>query len=310
MYSHLVASINYCIFVPIFKFHKNKQLIMSVNLLDLAKGYLTDSVIDQAASFMGESKGATQSGFNAALPTILKSVMEKGATRTEAQNLFDIVSKPEMGGGLLENLGGLFSNNQQSTDTMNLGGTLLKGLMGDKLGAIVDLVSSVSGMKSGSTSSLMKLALPILMSVVGKKVKNDGLGLDGFMDLISGQKQHVAAAAPAGFMDKLSNAMGLGAVTAGAANVAGRVQSTAGKVTETTTKTVKPVTTKKVETVRKPEPSKGGGGFGRILPILLILGLLAAAAWLLSKGGCANKTTDDVETKDDVDTNEVMLMQI
>lgn len=268
---------------------------MSVNLLDLAKGYLTDAVIDQASSFMGESKGATQSGLNAALPTLLKGMMGKTSSRSDAQNLFDLVSKPEMGGGLLDNLGGLFSSGQQSTDTMNMGGTLLKGLMGDKLGAVVDLVSSVSGMKSGSSSSLMKLALPILMSVIGKKVKSDGLGLDGFIDLLGGQKQHVEAAAPAGFMDKLTSAMGLGAMGAGAAGVANKVTSSAGKVVDTTKGAVQDTSKKVTGAVTGgSNDNKGGGGFGRVLPLLLILGLLALAAWLLTRN-CDNPVADAVE---------------
>jgi len=223
---------------------------MSVNLLDLVKGNLTDAVIGQASSFMGESKGATQSGFNAALPTLLQSMISKTSSRSEAQNLFDLVTKPEMGGGLLDNLGGLFSNSQQSTDTMNLGGTLLKGL------------------------------------------KRDGLELDGFIDLLNGQKHHVEAAAPAGFMDKLTSAMGLGSLGAGAA--VNKVTRSAGKVADKTADTVRDTSRKVTNTVsREPKNNKGGGGFGRILPILLILGLLGAAAYLLPKS-CNNKVVETV----------------
>jgi len=267
---------------------------MSVNLLDLAKGYLTDSVMDQASSFLGEDKRAAQSGFSHALPALLGGMMNKAGQRNEAQELFNMVSKPEMGGGLLNNLGDLFSSSQQSTETMNLGGTLLKGLMGDKLGSVVDLISSASGMKSGSTSSLLKLALPMLMSVIGKKVKNDGLGLDGFMDLLSGQEKHVQAAAPSGFMDKLLGAFGVASLGGVVNSATNSIKHTADKATTT----VKDTTTRVASTVagdnHNNDDKKGGGGFGRILPLLLILGLLALAAYLLTRG-CDNDVTDSMK---------------
>ena len=44
---------------------------MSINLLDLAKGYLGKAVISKASSFLGESEENTQKGMDHVLPSLL-----------------------------------------------------------------------------------------------------------------------------------------------------------------------------------------------------------------------------------------------
>lgn len=245
---------------------------MTANLLDLAKGYLTNEVVGKAASMLGEDQSTTQSAFNHILPALMGTMAGKADSKSGASDLFGMVTRPEFGGGLLNNLGDLFSNSETTNNTLNLGGTLLNSLLGNKTNGLIDMVSSAAGMKSNSTSSLMKLALPILLSVVGKKVKSEGLGLDGFMNLLQGQKEYVKQAAPAGFMDKIAGTLGLAglgsSVSKAVDNTGDRVKRTADRVE------------RKVEHSTTGGNNNGGGGFGRFLPWLLIIGALLLAWWL------------------------------
>jgi len=169
---------------------------MAVNLIDLAKGYLTNAVVDKASSFLGESSEATQSGIDNILPALMGGMLSKANTAEGANDLFNMVSRPEMGGGLLNNVGDLFGGGDSSNKAMDLGGSMLKMLMGNKSGGLIDLISSASGMKSGSSSGLVKLLLPILLSVIGKQVAGKGVG--GLLDLLGGQKDHFEKSAPKG----------------------------------------------------------------------------------------------------------------
>ena len=119
---------------------------MSINLMEMAKGYLTDAVVGKAASFLGESESATQSGINHMLPSILGAVMSKGASKQGAGDLLGMLTKPELSGGLLNNVGDLFGGGEAADKTMDLGGSMLNMLMGDKLGGAMDLISSASGL--------------------------------------------------------------------------------------------------------------------------------------------------------------------
>ncbi len=175
---------------------------MSLNILDLVKGQLTEDVIAKAASALGESKEATESGFTNAIPALLGGVISKASSEEGASDLLGMVTKPEVT-GVLGNVTELFSGSGS-----NLGEGLLKGVLGDKLGGVADLIGSFAGFKNaGSASSLLKMAAPILMGVIGKQVGNSGLS--GLTSLLSGQKENLEQVAPAGLLDKVTKTLGV-----------------------------------------------------------------------------------------------------
>ncbi len=227
---------------------------MSVNLLDLAKGYLTDAVVSKAASFLGESSEATQTGLAHAMPALLGGIMSKANSESGASSLLNLMDTPSLGDGLLSNLGDLFGGGNSSM--LDLGGSLLSGVFGNKLGGITDLIASATGLKSGTSSTILKMAMPFLFGIIKKQVANKGVS--GLMSLLSGQKDYLAKAAPAGFMDKMLGTLGVGSL----GNLASNAFSSA---KETTSNVVN-----EVENTAK----KGGN---KMLPFLGILALAALA---------------------------------
>ncbi len=251
---------------------------MSVNLLDLVKGQLTDAVIDKAASFLGESKESTQSGLTSAVPALLGGLMSKAGSTSGATDLLGMITKPEVT-GVLSNVSGLFGGSESGS---NLGGSLLKGILGDKLGGITDLIGNVAGFKnSGSASGLLKMAAPLLMGVIGKQV--GGSGVSGLMNLLSSQKEHLEKSAPAGLMDKISGVLGVGSIGALGANLANGFSKSAQTTSTTKTSTAKTSTSSRTETKRTEEPKKGGGN--KMLPLLGLLALLLLGFFLWKSCG-------------------------
>ncbi len=255
---------------------------MSVNLLDLVKGQLTDDVVGKAASFLGESTEATQSGLTSAVPALLGGVMNKVGSTSGAADLLGMVTKPEVT-GILGNVGELFGGSSDS----NLGSSLLQGILGDKLGSISSLIGSVAGFKNeGSASGLLKMAAPLLMGVIGKQVGSSGVS--GLMNLISGQKEHLEKAVPAGLMDKVAGALGVGSFGSLAGNVASNFASS-GSISGSGSGSAK--TSSSSAHSGSSEPKKGGN---KILPLLGLLAVLAIGFFLWKSCG------DDVKnaTKD------------
>ncbi|MBK8627264.1 MAG: OmpA family protein [Saprospiraceae bacterium] len=131
-------------------------------------------------------------------------------------------------------------------------------------------------MKSGSTSSLLKLAAPFLMGMIGKQVK--GKGLSFLTEMLMGQKSAVNAALPAG-LGSLLNFADFGGAP-------------------------------KLNTNINTTTSTGGGNnwMKYLLPALLALGLIY---WLGTKG-CGEKaidaTTDAIEAVDSTANQTVDAM--
>ena len=99
--------------------------------------------------------------------------------------------------GSLSNIASLFAGGASSVNgLMNSGGGIVDALLGNKTSGVLDLVTKLSGMKSGSSSSLLKNGSTVLMGIIGNQIKGKGLGF--LTDLLSGQKKYVNDALPGG----------------------------------------------------------------------------------------------------------------
>ncbi|MBL7816791.1 MAG: OmpA family protein [Saprospiraceae bacterium] len=168
-----------------------------MNLLDLLKNQLaTGDTMSVISNLLGENKTATENGINAILPTLLGSVIQKGSNTEGANALLNLIKTGGHDGRILNNIGGLLGGGEATTDLLSSGSGIINMLLGDKFGGIVSLISNLSGLKSGSTSSLMKLAAPLLMGLIGKQ--SAGSTTSGLMSLLGSQSDFVKAALPAG----------------------------------------------------------------------------------------------------------------
>ena len=178
---------------------------MSVNLMELLTSSVGSKLLGPAAKFLGESESATNSALGGILPSVLGGLMDKSSSSDGAGAIMDMLSKSD--DGLLDTVTDMFAGGSNSGGISNLlsGGSGVLGLLfgNNKLGSLVDIVTSTSGMKKSSSSTLLKLAAPFIMSVVGKKVKSMGLDALGLTKLMGSQKDHIASALPSGFGDAL-----------------------------------------------------------------------------------------------------------
>lgn len=207
-----------------------------MDLLGLVKEQLTTSVIEKISGLLGESQSTTSSALGSAMPALLGGLMQKASTTQGATGILDLIKTGGNEGNILENI------------------------FGDKVGAVANVVSKASGMKQESSSSLLSMAAPILMGVIGKQVGTSGMGLSGLTSLLMGQKDAVKAALPAGMGSILDiNSLGdfLGNAKGGAAKIEDAVE-------------------------------KSTSGIGKWLPWAILAALVLGAFFYLK--GCQNTT--------------------
>ncbi|MFN3489212.1 MAG: DUF937 domain-containing protein, partial [Emticicia sp.] len=169
-----------------------------MDLLGLVKEQLTSSIVSKIGSFLGESTENTSSALGSALPAILGGVMQKASTTQGASDLVNTIKTGGYDGSVLENLGGLLNDAKRTSTLESLGSGFLGNIFGDKLDALSGFISKASGIKTGSASSLLSLAAPILMNVLGKQVTSQNMSTSGLASLLMSQKDAVKAALPAG----------------------------------------------------------------------------------------------------------------
>ncbi|MFK8008501.1 MAG: DUF937 domain-containing protein [Saprospiraceae bacterium] len=232
---------------------------MAINLLDMLKDQIGDAVISQAGSYLGADNSGVKSAMGAALPSILGSLISSGSTSQGSKGLIDMITKGGHDGSVFDNLGNVLGGGDTTSGFLNSGSGILKSLMGNKLGSVVDIISSVSGLNKGSSSSIMSMAAPLVMGMVGKYIKSKALDAMGLSKFLGSQSKHVASALPAGMGSLLGfNPSGMG----------DRVEAAANTARATVTETA----------------NEGGGLLKKLIPLLLILGVLGYFGWNAMSG--------------------------
>lgn len=247
---------------------------MNINLMDILKNQLSGQLVDQASKFLGEEKSATQTALTGIVPTLLSGLIGKTSSSEGASSVFNLIKSGNHDGGILNNLSGLFSGDSQNQGIANVGSGLLSSIFGNKVGGIVDMIASFSGIKKSSSSSLLSMAMPIVMGLLGKQVKDNGLNASGLASLLGSQKNLVNAAMPAGLSSMFSK-FGLGDFGASAIETVKNVGS-------------------KTSHVASEAVNEGKSGLAKFLPWLLLLGaLLLGFYFLRGCGGTGSETIDN-----------------
>lgn len=236
---------------------------MSFNLLDAAKGLLTNETIQQASSFLGESEGSTHKAISGILPVILSGLVNKSST-SHGANEIAAMSAEQHHAGLLDNIGNFFGSD--NTDLLNKGTNILGSIFGDKSKGITSLISNFSGIKSSSSGSLLGMAAPLILGFLGKHAVENNMNAGGLASLLSSQKDTISNAIPSGL--NLSSVLG----------------SAGGEVKHAAAAAVR-------RTQEMDEDSKSGG-MKLLLPLLLLILLAAGAYYLFGTGGNKNKESN------------------
>lgn len=226
---------------------------MSFNLIDAAKGLFTSELVSKASSFLGESETGVSKAISGIVPTVLSGLVNKASSHEGAGSVSTMVEE-QQNAGVLDVLGNFFGN--EGGGLLNKGAGLLSSLFGSKADGIGSLISNFAGIKSSSTTSLLSMALPAVLGLIGKHSNG---GASGIASLLSSQKDNIAAAVPSG--------LNLGSVLSGwggAANVTSAAGTAAHHTAEVT--------------------EKAGGGAMKFLLPLFLLAALAVGAWYIGKG--------------------------
>ena len=229
---------------------------MSNDLLSSLNGLLTPDLMSKAASFLGDSEPAVAKGMGAVFPVLLGSLANRSSDPSFASTLFNLVRDPANDGNLLGNVASLLSPGAASSPMMALGGKLLAALFGGNQTSLGGSLAGYSGVKPSSASSMLGIAAPLVLSMLGKTVKSGGLNAGSLASLLTGQKGAFAAALP-GPLSKLESFFAAPAAASYAAP--------------------------------PPPPAPKSSIWRWLLPLLIVLGLL----WMLSRcmGGSDETTT-------------------
>lgn len=167
-----------------------------MDLLQFAKDQLNTTAITRISDYLDQDPVDVTAGLSAALPTLIAGFMQKASTTQGAGYLLNLLKNDSRSEEFSFDIAGALDSGK-AAGLVPVGSGILSSLFGDKVKAVTEAISNASGMREG-TSSLLNLTAPLIMGILSRKVKNEGLGLSGLVSLLMGQKDSVKAALPAG----------------------------------------------------------------------------------------------------------------
>jgi outer membrane protein OmpA-like peptidoglycan-associated protein len=199
---------------------------MNANLLSLAQDTLGGDFSKLAGQFLGESQDASQSALSSLLPAVLGAIAQKGATPQGASGLMSLINGASLDIASLGNIAGLFGGGGSSgVNALLKAGTssLVPGLFGDKAGALVNALSSSSGIKTASATNLLAMIVPLLLTMLKKFMGEKGLNANSLASLLSSQGPNLQGALDS----RMSSALGYASPAAFLGGLGGQAADTA-----------------------------------------------------------------------------------
>jgi outer membrane protein OmpA-like peptidoglycan-associated protein len=244
-----------------------------MSILNGIKGLIGNELVSGLASQLGESNDGINKAMGGIVPSLLGGLMN--SKQEDHGMLSGLLSQAgNLGGGNLvgDLLGGL-TGGSSNAGIGGIGGSLVSGLLGDKAGGVINMISSLAGIKSSSSSSLMGIGGSLLASFLGKKLLSGGGGITGIISSLMGEKKDIAAALPSGASSLLGLGNIFGSVQDAVGNAAGAVSGAAGAAGAA------------AKGVLGGDDDNKGGGMKWLWPLLLA-GLIGLGIWYMMGKGC------------------------
>jgi outer membrane protein OmpA-like peptidoglycan-associated protein len=198
---------------------------MNANVLSFAQQALGEDFSKLAGQFLGESQTSTQTALSSLLPAVIGGIAQKGATPQGASGLMSLINGANLDVSSLGNIAGLFGGGGSGVNALLKAGTgsLVPGLFGDKGGAIVNALSSYSGIKSSSATSLLAMVVPLILTFLKKFMGDKSMDANSLASLLSSQGPNLQGALDS----RMSSALGFASPSAFLGSLGGQAADTA-----------------------------------------------------------------------------------
>ena len=158
------------------------------NFLSVSQRFYSPDILQKISNEINQPVEQTKTGLKSVIPTLFMGIVNKGSTREGAESLMKLASEEDTGAPPIEN-----------PETIKVGGNdVLSGIFGSNLNSVITKLGDVTGMNSVSLTKMMKMAAPMLIGMLGTKIKNDRMGPSALMSFLTQQKSSLAGLIPAG----------------------------------------------------------------------------------------------------------------
>ncbi|MFK7904695.1 MAG: DUF937 domain-containing protein [Chitinophagales bacterium] len=151
---------------------------MNTNFLDYLTEKFGGEVIGTIASFLGIDRDKALLALSQLLPIITKALANNASSAEGSAALFNAVEK-DHDGSILGSLSTFITNYMTGK-----GSGILRHVLGNQTPEVAKFVGQTSGLNMAEVVSLMQIAAPMIMGMLGKQQKEQNLQQDDLSDLL------------------------------------------------------------------------------------------------------------------------------
>ncbi|MBB5211193.1 OmpA family protein [Microbulbifer hydrolyticus] len=174
---------------------------MADNLLEMAVRHLGSSGLSALGNALGLSDDKSESAFSTGAASVLAGMLNKAGSESGLGTLLNMATKSTSMD--LSSPGDIFTSPDKMSSLQDVGGNMLESVFGGKRDGVINVIANTLGLDSTKGGSLLRVAAPVIMSLVGKLVKSKGLNMEGLAALLLGQKTHIKDKLPPGLLKEL-----------------------------------------------------------------------------------------------------------
>ncbi len=155
-----------------------------MDLLEMLQGQLDDNAVSTLSKSIRADKETTAAAANGVFATLV-SALSRNAAKPEAGNALLNALDRDHDGSVLNDVMSLIGGGGSTQKATN-GLGILDHVLGGKTNNVIQMVSKASGLDFLKTGELMKLLAPMVMGMLGRQKRQQGLDLGGLAGILSG----------------------------------------------------------------------------------------------------------------------------
>jgi OOP family OmpA-OmpF porin len=194
---------------------------MAGSILESVMSLLGPQVVGPVASQLGESTDTVQRGLQTGAAAMLAGLAAKVGQPGFLSQIFSLITNPANTSGALS---GLTSNPGSLVSSLtnsplgSLGSQFLSSLFGGNMSTVTDAIGRSTGLPSNKVGSLLSMAAPLVLGVLGQHVRQNNLSAGDLGNALKAEAPSFQRFLPAGLGSLLGGVSS--AVTAAPAKVA------------------------------------------------------------------------------------------
>ena len=160
----------------------------------------------QLAERLGESEAAVSSALPSTFASVLGGLVTKANDPGSFRQIFDLITSRPAGANLPDDASSILGAFMAGGGAAAIGTKFLNMIFGGQTNAISGLLNRVSGFQNASSgSTLLTFAAPIVLGVLGNRVRTDALDSTGLANVVTSEKDKIFEAMPAGLSSLISS---------------------------------------------------------------------------------------------------------